>query len=59
LAREVKRACEEEFHALDKESLCIGRDNIFEALGQIDLEKNQSDFKASMEEDRAEILQLK
>jgi hypothetical protein len=59
LAREVKRACEEAFYALDKESLYVGRDNISEALGQIDMEKNQSDFKASMEEARAEILQLK
>jgi len=33
LAREVKRACEEEFHALDKESLYMARYNISEALG--------------------------
>jgi hypothetical protein len=59
LAREVKKACEEAFYALDKESLYVGRDNISGALGQIDMTKNQSDFKASMEEARAEILQLK
>jgi hypothetical protein len=59
LAREVKNACEEDFYALDKESLYVGRDNIFGDLGQIDMTKNQSDFKASMEEARAEILQLK
>jgi hypothetical protein len=52
LAREVKKSCEEAFYALDKESLCIGRDNIPEALGQIDIAKNQFDFKTSMEEAR-------
>jgi hypothetical protein len=33
LAREVKRSYEEEFYALDKESLYVGRNNISEALG--------------------------
>jgi hypothetical protein len=59
LVREVKKACEETFYALDNESLCIGRDNIPEILGQIDIVKNQFDFKTSMEEARDEILQLK
>jgi len=59
LAREVKKSCEEAFYALDKESLYVRKDNIFEVLGQIDMEKNQSDFEASMEESRVEILQLK
>jgi hypothetical protein len=59
LVREVKIVCEDTFYALDKKSLYMGRYNISEALGQIDMEKNQSDFKASMEEDRAKILQLK
>lgn len=59
LAREVKKACEEAFYALDKESLYMGRDNISGDLGQIDMTKYQSDFKASMEEARVEILQLK
>lgn len=59
LAREVKKACEKAFYALDKESLYMGRDNISGDLGQIDMTKNQSDFKASMEEARVEILQLK
>jgi hypothetical protein len=52
LAREVKKACEEAFYALNKESLCIGKNNIPEALGQIDIAKNQFDFKTSMEEAR-------
>ena len=59
LAREVKKACEESFYALDKESLYVGRDNISGDLGQIDMTKNQYDFKASMEELEAKILQLK
>jgi hypothetical protein len=59
LAREVKKDCEEAFYALDKESLYMGRDNIFGDLGEIDMTKNQSDFKESMEEAWAEILQLK
>jgi hypothetical protein len=59
LARELKQAFEEAFYALEKESLCIGRNNIPEALGQIDIAKNQFDFKTSMEESRAESLQLK
>jgi hypothetical protein len=59
LAREVKKTCEEAFYALDKESLYVGRDNISGDLGQIDITKNQSDFKASMEEAQAKILQLK
>jgi hypothetical protein len=59
LAREVKKSCEEAFYVLNKESLDIERDNISEALGQIDIEKNQLNSKTSMEEARAEILQLK
>jgi hypothetical protein len=39
LARELKKVCEETFYALDKESLCIGRNNIPEVLGKIDLAK--------------------
>jgi hypothetical protein len=55
----VKKACEEDFYALEKESLYVGRDNISGDLGQIDMTKNQYDFKASMEEAGAKILQLK
>jgi hypothetical protein len=50
LARELKKACEEAFYALDKELVCIGRNDIPEVLGQIDIAKNQFDFKTSMEE---------
>jgi hypothetical protein len=59
LARELKKSCEEEFYDLEKDSLCIGRNNILEVLGQIDIAKNQFDFKTSMEETKDEILQLK
>jgi hypothetical protein len=55
----VKKACEEACSSLDKESLDIERDSISEALGKIDIAKNQLDSKTSMEEARAEILQLK
>jgi hypothetical protein len=59
LVREVKKACEEALYSIDKESLYVGRDNIYEAPGLTDMEKNESDFKASMEEAQAEHLQLK
>jgi hypothetical protein len=56
LAKEVKKACEEAFHSLEKESLVIERYNISEVLGTVDIEKNQLNFKTNMEEDQAEIL---
>jgi hypothetical protein len=59
LAKEVKKACEEEFHSLDKESLGLVNDNISEVLGQVDIEKNQLNFRTNMEEAWDEILQLK
>jgi hypothetical protein len=59
LAKEVKKACEEAFHSLDKESLGLEKDNISEVLGQVDIAKNQLNFRTNMEEARAEILQLK
>jgi hypothetical protein len=34
LVREVKKACEEAFYDLDKESLYVGKDNICGDLGQ-------------------------
>jgi hypothetical protein len=46
----VKKVCEEACSSLDKESLDIGRDSIFEALGKIDIAKNQLDSKTSREE---------
>jgi hypothetical protein len=33
MVKEVKTNCEETFHSLDKESLGLGKDNIFEVLG--------------------------
>jgi hypothetical protein len=59
MAKEVKKACEENFHSLDKESLGLEKDNISEVLGQVDIAKHQLNIKTSMEEARAEILQLK
>jgi hypothetical protein len=59
MAKEVKKACEETFHSLDKESLGLGKDNISEVLGQVDIAKHQLNIKTNMEEARAEILQLK
>ena len=55
----MKKDCEEACSSLDKESLDIERDSISEALGKIDIAKNQLDSKTSMEEARAKILQLK
>jgi hypothetical protein len=46
----VKKSCEEAFSSLNKESLDMERDSIFEALGQIDIAKNQLNSKTSMEE---------
>jgi len=55
----VKKSCEKKNYAFDKESLDTERDNISEALGKIDIAKNQLNSKTSMKEDQAEILQLK
>jgi hypothetical protein len=52
LAWEVKKACEEACSSLDKESLDIEIDSISEALGKIDIAKNQLHSKTSMEEAR-------
>jgi hypothetical protein len=59
LTREVKIACEQALSSLDKESLDIEGDNISEALGQIDIVKNQLNSKTSMEEAHMTIQQLK
>jgi hypothetical protein len=55
----VKKAYEEAYSSLEKESLDIEIDSISEALGKIDISKNQIHSKTSMEEARATILQLK
>jgi len=59
LDKEVKKYCEEAFHSLNKGSLGLDKYNISEVLGQVDIAKNQLNFKTNMEEARAEILQLK
>jgi hypothetical protein len=59
LAREVKTVCEEALSSLDKESLDVEGDSISEALGKIDIAKNQLNSKTSMEEARTTIQQLK
>jgi hypothetical protein len=59
LAKEIKEACEEVFHSLNKKSLGLRKDDCSEVLGQIDIVKHQLDIKASLEEAQAEISQLK
>jgi hypothetical protein len=59
MAKEVKEACEESYHSLDKESLSFGKDSIYEVLGQVDIAKHQLNNKTNMEEAQVEILQLK
>jgi hypothetical protein len=59
LAREVKTFCEESLSSLDKYSLDVEGDSISEALGKIDIAKNQLNSKISMEEARTTIQQLK
>ena len=55
----MKKSFEEAFHSLEKGSLGLDKDNIFEVLGQVDIMKHQLNVKTNMEEARAEILQLK
>jgi hypothetical protein len=50
LAREVNKACEEALSSLDKGLLDVEGDSIFEALGQIDIAKNQHNSKTRKEE---------
>jgi hypothetical protein len=59
MAKEVKEACEESFHSLDKESLGLRKDSISEVLGQVDIAKHQLNIKTNMEDAQDEILQLK
>jgi hypothetical protein len=56
LAKEVKKACEEAFHSLEKGSLGLEEDIISEVFGQVDIETNQLNFRTNMEEAWAEIL---
>jgi hypothetical protein len=50
MTKEVKKACEESFYSLDKESLGLGKDNISKVLGQVDIVKHQLNIKTNMEE---------
>jgi hypothetical protein len=50
LAREVNKDCEEALSSLDKGLLDVEGDSISEALGQIDIAKNQHNSKTSKEE---------
>jgi hypothetical protein len=45
MAKEVKKDCEDTFRSLDKESLGLGKYNIFELLGQVDIAKHQLNIK--------------
>jgi hypothetical protein len=55
LAREVSKACLEAISSLEKGLLDIEGNTIFEALGQIDITKNQHNAKTSKEEARTTI----
>jgi len=59
MAKEVKEACEEAFHSIDKDSSGLDKDSISEVLGQVDIAKHQLNIKTNMEEVQVEILQLK
>jgi hypothetical protein len=49
LSREVNKACKEALSSLDKGLLDVEGDNIPDALGQIDIPKNQQNSKTSRE----------
>jgi hypothetical protein len=57
--KEIKEAYEEAFHSLNKEFLGLGKYDLSEVMGQVDVEKHQLDIKASSEEDQVELSQLK
>jgi hypothetical protein len=59
LAREVNKSCEEALSSLDKGLLDVEGDSISEALGQIDIAKNQHNSKTSKEEAQTTIQQMK
>jgi hypothetical protein len=59
LAREVNKYCEEALSSLDKWLLDVEGDSILEALGQIDIAKNQHNSKTNKEEARTTIQQMK
>ena len=57
--KEIKDDCEGIFDSLDKQALGIEKDDCFESLGQINIEKQQLDFKEGLKKIQTEILQLK
>jgi len=59
LSKEANEAFEEALSSLDKGLLDVERDSIYEALGQIDIAKNQHNAKTSIEEAQMTIQQLK
>jgi DNA-directed RNA polymerase subunit H (RpoH/RPB5) len=59
MAKEVKEFCEEAFHSLNKESLCLDKEDSSGVLGQIDITKHQLDIKTNLEEAQAKISQIK
>jgi hypothetical protein len=59
MAKEVKEACEEAFHSLNKESLGLRKYDHSEVLGQVDIAKHQLNIKTNLEEAQAEISHLK
>jgi hypothetical protein len=58
LAREVNEACLEEISSLDKRLLDVEGNTIYEALGQIDIAKNQYISGTSKEESMTTIQQM-
>jgi len=50
MAKEVKEACEEAFHSLNKDSLGLGNDDHSEVMGQVDISKHQLNIKTNLEE---------
>jgi hypothetical protein len=58
LAREANEACIEALSSLDKGILDVEGNSISEALGQIDITKNQCNSRASREEAMTTIQQL-
>jgi hypothetical protein len=57
-AREVHEACLEAISSLDKGLLDVEGNTLSEALGQIDIEKNQYNYRTSKEEAMTTIQQM-
>jgi hypothetical protein len=59
ITKEVNDDCQAIFYLLDKVSLYIGRDNCPGLLGQINIGRNQLNFKENLDEIQIEISQIK